>query len=80
MTTNLTRTRTTQDDAAYAEYEHPRPGYTLHDGWTEWQECDTCGLRLGAGIETRYDATYYAYGHDPADCPRCDGLMCLPIA
>ena len=59
----------------------PKPGYREHDYTTEWQECDTCGLRLGAGVTTSYDATYYSDDHDPADCPACaDGLMCLPSA
>jgi len=80
MTTNqTTRARTPADDAAHAEYGHPLPGYTLHDHVTEWQECDTCGLRLGAGITTQYDTAYYSEDHDPSDCPRCDGLMCLPV-
>lgn len=58
----------------------PRPGYREHDHVTDWQECDTCALRLGAGITTDHDAAYYAETHDPDDCPRvgCDGRMCLP--
>lgn len=56
----------------------PRAGYAEHDHVTEWQECDTCALRLGAGITTSYDTAYYA--GDPDRCPRpgCDGRMCLP--
>jgi hypothetical protein len=59
---------------------HPRPGYQVHDHTTEWQECDTCGTRLGAGITTPHDARYYADTWDPDDCPvpGCDGLMALP--
>ena len=57
----------------------PRPGYRAHDHVTEWQECDTCHLRTGAGLTTKYDDIYYADGWDPARCPKCDaGRMCLP--
>lgn len=56
----------------------PKPGYIPHDHVTDWQECDTCQIRTGAGITTDYDAVYYAQA-DPSRCPRCaDGLMCLP--
>ncbi len=59
-----------------------REGYVEHDHVTEWQECDTCHLRTGAGITISYDATYYADDHDPDRCPRpgCDGRMGLPVA
>lgn len=58
----------------------PRHGYREHDHITEWQECDTCGLRTGAEIVTEYDDRYYDDAHDPDDCPKpgCDGRMCLP--
>ncbi|CAB4147513.1 hypothetical protein UFOVP509_33 [uncultured Caudovirales phage] len=61
----------------------PRNGYRQHDGITEYQTCDRCGLTTGAGIQTSYDETYYA--GDPRVCPRCaergtDGLMCLEVA
>ena len=56
----------------------PRFGYLPHDHATPWQECDSCGLRIGEGLWTVYDAAYYA--GDPSVCPRCTvGLMCLPI-
>jgi hypothetical protein len=56
-------------------------GYREHDHATEWQECDTCGLRTGAGITTAHDDVYYDDGHDPDACPvpGCDGRMGLPI-
>ena len=56
----------------------PRRGYREHDGATDWQTCDTCGLRIGRGITTEYDAAYHA--GDPDACPveGCDGRMCLP--
>jgi hypothetical protein len=58
---------------------HPQPGYKIHDGVTDWQECDTCHLRTGKGIATEWDATYFADGWDPDRCPRCGaGLMSLP--
>lgn len=59
----------------------PRPGYRQHDHATDWQECDTCGLRIGDGLTTQYDAAYHAKA-DPGACPRpgCDGRMCLPDA
>ncbi len=54
-----------------------RDGYRHHDHFTDWQECDTCGIRLGRGISTPYDAEYYA--GDPSVCPACDdGIMALP--
>lgn len=73
-----------EDLAAYADILKTRSlkrGYQPHDGVTEWQECDTCHLRLGAEIRTEYDAAYYSPDHDPARCPRCtDGIMALPAA
>lgn len=56
-----------------------RAGYIEHDGATAWQECDTCGLRLGEGIATPYDERYYASDNSDA-CPTddCDGRMGLP--
>jgi hypothetical protein len=60
--------------------EHPRPGYREHNGIADWQECDTCHIRLGAHEQTLYDETYYAADWDPENCPvpGCEGLMCLP--
>lgn len=57
----------------------PRQGYREHDHATEWQECDSCYIRLGACIVTEWDEIYYSDAHDPDDCPRCGvGWMCLP--
>lgn len=65
----------------------PNPGYIPHDHATEWSECDSCALRLGPGASTEYDAAYFgtaandwADAGDPAVCPRCGGLMCLPAS
>lgn len=56
----------------------PKPGYREHDHVTDYQECDSCGLRLGAGIFSKWNESYYAQ-EDPNQCPKCsDGLMCLP--
>ena len=56
----------------------PKAGYTQHDGTTDWQECDSCALRIGDGLNTEYDEQYHTSG-DPSQCPRCEGgLMCLP--
>jgi hypothetical protein len=46
-----------------------------HDHCSDYQVCRDCGLRLGAGITTSYDATYYADGYDPEVCPNCGGPM-----
>jgi hypothetical protein len=57
-----------------------KKGYKRHDGFTEWQECDTCHVRLGAGIHTEYDDTYYSPFYDSERCPvpGCGGTMGLP--
>lgn len=55
---------------------HPtRPGRTLvrHDNAADYQVCGDCGLVIGDGIWTPYDAQYFA--GNPDVCPRCEGDM-----